>query len=242
MHLPRLKKLYEQTAGTSWPTGITKPSGVRAPLIGLDTPKEELDDLFRRYIPQLKKVGINVSDNAPVIGKGTGLRGRMGIAYDLGSTVLKITADRSEANACVRIKGKKLDNVYEIYDVYELDSYHTFAIHQEKLKPTEPQIQETWGAVIKTLNERGSESLETCLEMLKFNYNYYFKFSKLNPKFFELLVKAFKDVFNGLQELKANGIIFTDFNVGNVLKRGNDYVIIDIGASKSGQKPIDKLE
>jgi hypothetical protein len=68
------------------------------------------------------------------VGEGT-----FGVAYDIGDdAILKITKDNSEVYNSLRIKGKEMKYVADIYEVYELflgkDSRKYWIIILEKLK------------------------------------------------------------------------------------------------------------
>jgi GNAT superfamily N-acetyltransferase len=69
--------------------------------------------------------------------------GKHGYAYDVGeNTVMKITAEKSEAVEAIKLRGKKMDHLANIYNVLSINfnDQELFIIIQEKLK-TNSQIK-----------------------------------------------------------------------------------------------------
>ena len=207
---------------------------------------EQVAPILQMYVPKLKKRGINVK-KIKILGSGWN-----GVAFDIGDQVLKMTEDQSEAKASMHIKGKELKHIGNIYDVFQFPEPNDtwYGILQEnltQLSTTEKTaltrafnlvarffnysdmgagqknpdyVNFIWHTpwdelkkrVTKNVQNGGSEEVEAML-----------------PKVFDTLEKAkIPDMF---KELDKAGVKYGDVHVDNIMKRGSDYVVIDLGGA-----------
>jgi len=197
---------------------------------GFETKDEKY--LARNLLPSLEDVlmkrGIDVT-SARKLGKGAS-----GIAYDLGNNqVLKMTLDKDEANAAAYIKGKNLKNVYQIFDVFVVDDEEDnwFGILQEKLKRLDSVEYSVVSFIQEPFNKFGGGTIQAkdvmpaVNELIQYNLE--------NESQVKIANEMAKQLFTGMKQLRKHGIHFEDLHGGNVMKRGNEYVIIDLGYSIS---------
>ena len=185
------------------------------------------------------------------LGKGT-----QGVAFGMGSgRVLKVTQDRQEALASNVIRGKKLKHVVEIYDVFRFKDTSFYGIIEERLQPLPAGLAAEFREAIRQTNlynifER-TYDWDIIVELI---YNYveshvkkiHGKLSSAHAagtvarvdQLVELLEKTLH-LPEMIDELKSHGIKFVDFHPGNLMKRGSDYVVIDLGYSavQGGREP-----
>lgn len=192
-----------------------------------------------------------------------------GVAYDIGNNrVLKITTDKQEALASNNIKGKMLDNVVHIYDVFKLDDVsgiEIFGIVEEKLLSLNSSEIRRFDEIITDLEglfgeEKSNDILKTgdwnklisdmkkelALEIEKES-----GCSISNERNKKILDKRIKDYVEELEhfnmpnimsDLKNIGIGFYDYHGHNLMKRGTKFVINDLGRSEVNQtRELDKL-
>lgn len=219
-------------------------------------PPEEAAKIFEQFQEQLKKKGIDVLRAKP-IGKGT-----WGTAYDLGSgKVLKVTRDKTEAVASLKLKDKAFHHVVRVYDVWNFKGLDVYGIILEKLSPLPIEQGKVINAalfdthILNALLKRAGDweagvalSLEWCKEDAEA------KPDEIDPDsstrkmtFREKLaqhpqnIKTLEDshLNEMARELKSIGVLFADYHAGNIMLRGNDPVVLDIGQSKitGGQEP-----
>lgn len=91
---------------------------------------------------KLAKKGINV-DSLKVLGVGT-----MGVAYDLGDKVLKVTRDLREAKASSLVAGKDIPNIIKVYDIWQFQKTNWYGLIIEKLRPLSKEEED---ALTKTV-------------------------------------------------------------------------------------------
>ncbi len=85
--------------------------------------------VLRAFSDKLKKKGIDAS-KLKKLGVGT-----MGVAYDLGDKVLKVTKDVREAKASAIVAGKNIPNVVQVYDIWKFPDVNWYGLIIEKLTP-----------------------------------------------------------------------------------------------------------
>lgn len=178
----------------------------------------------------------DIPDDPVVLGRGT-----RGTVYDLGNNVaMKLTSDTSEAEASEKVRKTPIDGVVEIFDVFALGSTGYFCIVQEKL-------------------QRMTHMMSTEIQKLlkEFDLGDYLQGNGYDPKAVERAVdedvrelhdhgqmpkaKELYDTFSRIEELgllkiAANlhkaGIQFHDYHEGNLMMRGHELVVVDLGKSK----------
>ncbi len=201
----------------------------------------DLLESFPELIPKLNKLGYEIG---PMLGSGT-----KGSAYQLSNGhVLKVTTDVTEAEASSTLVGKSLKNVIRIFKVfmfknlpqYMHDEEDLFFIEEEKLNNVlcnkDHAVAIIGGRVSKISydhqNISFSEVIDEFKKMLKYDAKFFIKDNE----------KLIKDLYNGANELKSIGIEFDDYVGCNIGMRGGNYVIFDLGYSKSPAGQIDIVE
>lgn len=91
---------------------------------------------------KLAKKGINV-DQLKQLGVGT-----MGVAYDLGDRVLKVTKDKKEAQASAIVAGKNIPNIVQVYDIWKFPGVNWYGLIIEKLTPVSKEEEEKLKQVV----------------------------------------------------------------------------------------------
>jgi cytidyltransferase-like protein len=195
-----------------------------------------LDVRYRKLAPLLKKNGI-VVDTKKFLGQGS-----YGSAYECTwngkKCAIKGTEDESEALASNHIKGKKLKHVVNIYDVFKLpiddSSDGTYCIVQELLTQTSDKEKEDihWLAEQLWDAKTGKSIIDGDIEAVVKD------FAALMHDREKDLDRAIDIInmidFGGMiEEIKEQNIEFFDYHEGNIMKRGKDFVVIDLGASAS---------
>lgn len=198
--------------------------------------------LLTQYADKLKVRGHDVSGAVPL---GTGTQGT---AFEIqGGKVLKLTSDSSEAISSLRLKGKNTKYIAKIYDVFVFPQTKVFGIVQEKLiKLSSHEDQELTDAIrdlslILTLSPRSQTDFETILlkvhdwvefeEAVTDAAEYSEGYANRAREALEILQKFKVDMM--MSELVALGIKFRDYHSDNIMKRGSEYVLIDIGYSRA---------
>jgi hypothetical protein len=189
---------------------------------------------LEEYEESLKKAGVKISGEPRVLGDD---RGAQGTPVDIGGTVLKFTRDRTEANASYRIKGKKLKNVANIYNVYELGDEHVYVIHQELLQPLDMQIKTNWSMFrvpisIYFKTKSKEKALQSGMENIDWNF-------PGNHSLRDTFISVLHQSLNAAEELMSNKIIAPDRHSDNVMQRDDGtIVLIDLGLSRSPEVSI----
>jgi len=173
--------------------------------------------------------------------------GSRGIAFALSNgNVLKLTDDKTEASASAVLKGRKLKNIIEIYDVFQLGKLPIYGVVQEKVKPLSDKFEQLcneifafWCSTDSRENAIKSNSVDKTLDSFRTALSYVnLKLSKLAGG----TVLA-KQLLNGLLELAANNIAFIDVVYRNVGKTSDGVVkIFDIGYSKGPKASIPAIK
>lgn len=167
----------------------------------------------------------------------------MGSAYrikskEFGDVALKITNDGSEAHSVTNLlnSGKIHPNVYKIYKVARLPGAGRprYAIITELLSQPDPAIQFAMGSLFP-LARRGEKGLYRWRgygndSSLDTKLNAIAKDGKALKGFDTEKIKIYLDkILSGLTFLKSLGIHFDDLKASNILQRGEEPVIIDLG-------------
>lgn len=196
----------------------------------------------------MKQIGVDVTrvDSMPVLGTGT-----RGTALDMGGgKVLKVTNDAMEAKAASVMVGKNVGHIVQFYGVVQLADTGMFAITQEKLAPLSGSDGDAFnkalvGTALPLWIRRAGGSWDKVKEMTQQHIR-----DQVKKKFatnmnspdaqaylrgvneqWNMLVKTYgiRDMF---QTLTENGIDFHDYQAANMMKRGDQFVLIDLGLSK----------
>lgn len=152
--------------------------------------------------------------------------GTMGVAWlTSDNNVFKLTLDSDEANNANIIKGSNHPNIFSVLDVVQLGRLPIYAILQEYAgKPLQdPEMIDKIDEIY--------DKVHTTDQMIKM-------YSKLNDE-------RFSDIVDGLKWLKSKGISHYDVHSNNVLVKGNNLILIDLGVAESkpsGVKRVSILE
>lgn len=104
----------------------------------------DADKILQAFKDKLAKKGIK--PGIPKLGTGT-----MGVAYDLGDRVLKITKDAREAKASSIVAGKTIPNIVQVYEIWKFSGVEWYGLIIEKLTPlSKEEENQLTQAVINT--------------------------------------------------------------------------------------------
>lgn len=107
--------------------------------------EQDSQTILRAFSDKLKKKGIDTS-KLKQLGVGT-----MGVAYDLGDKVLKVTKDAREAQASSIVAGKNIPNIVQVYDIWKFPEVNWYGLIIEKLTPlSKDEEQQLTQSVINT--------------------------------------------------------------------------------------------
>ena len=211
---------------------------------------------FRKFISEDITVGISKEIDEEILNKvfeWAGVEDRssvkhlgsasMGSAYrikskDFGDVALKITNDASEAHSTTNLvkSGQEHPNVYKVYKVAKIPTsgMPRYAIITELLNQPDPAIQYAMGSLF-SLVRRGEKGLHRWRgygnnPALDQKLDVISQDAKSQKGFEPEKVKEYIDkIASGLTFLKKLGIDFDDLKASNVLQRGEEPVIIDLG-------------
>lgn len=207
----------------------------------------EMAQVVQDNSERLAKRKIDVS-GAKALGAGGN-----GVAFDLGQTVLKITKDTKEANSSAVIRGKDFPNIVKVFDVFRFPDTEYFGIWQEKLQPcpgqdkneftefvTDVEVESgmfskiwalgDWKEIVDHAMEGAREDSESTAESV----------GRVRKEIMVLQRKYQMDKI--VAQLKAAKIKFRDFHGGNIMLRGSEHVLIDLGYSQSPRRKVANLE
>lgn len=158
--------------------------------------------------------------------------GQNGWAYDLGGDrVLKITGDDVEAKAAQVTKGKPTKHLVRVFDVVQIPCAggqfrceNFFCILMEKLAPPDHVWKDlfAYGTVYFNIPIHPSDVLD---EMRSYEM-----YKQLDVAVDKRTYKKFmKWLFDTVLEAQNFGIKIGDYNGGNIMRRGKEHVLIDVG-------------
>lgn len=198
-------------------------------------------EVLQAFAKKLIKRGYNVS-NAKELGSGYN-----GTAYSFGDgkRVLKITMDTSEASTANHLRGKKLNHIIHIYDVFKFGSAGSqewFGIIEdlaEKFSEHEKSLFNAYrDLILANLSLSVSQQIESSpwymdwkeikrrvLTNTKPDPEEY-KQAQEGIKFFEFL--GFDKI---LGELKKNKVEYFDVHADNFMKKNGTLVLVDLGGN-----------
>lgn len=185
-------------------------------------------DVVRDVLPLLKKKGIVKGPLKP-LGHGA-----HGIAFDIGAgRVLKVTDDILEAKSSNHLKDKKLKHVVHIFDVFQLPGSEFYGIVEEKLAQMSAYDKKEFELVTDLLQacKAGEAILSGDYGKVMDQVRLHIK-DKDVQKLMDSQMKDFQ-LPEIIKELAGQRIEFLDYHEGNLMMRGNDYVVIDLGLSQS---------
>lgn len=194
--------------------------------------------------------------------------GQEGIAYDIGGgKVLKVTADEKEAETSYGIKGKtNLKHVVHVFDVFRFRdtpgiTAPVYGLVTEKLiQLTAPEQKEfdditeecqaqmgkkryidaVWTGDWNHFVQEMRSAFETDIAKesgLPLGHPRLARVLEARMQRYLPVMQKFK-MADMMSELKGLGIKFADYHGGNLMKRGGDYVINDLGRSESTSKKV----
>jgi len=196
----------------------------------------------------LEKYGIKVGEYLD--------SGMMGTVYkykDEPSKVIKITMDKSEANAMELVRKQPHPNIVKVYEVYKIDAgvQVAYAIIQEKLDILGSSERNSWNWIDNDfLSPKDTTEFSNYDDIDMFSNEYFgcdfdavWNWAYENEEVEQEYKKMITDIFPALQHLGDIGIRFGDYHSGNIMiGKGGNYKLIDIGVSESPAQKIDILE
>jgi len=196
---------------------------------------KEIPAILKKFADKLEKKGIKIKNETPL---GSGSRGQAFETQD--GKVLKITNDASEAKASMKLKDSNSEHLTKVLDVFKFNlrvgNREFFGILQEKLdKLSHKESFELERAIDNSLLRMISPGKIETWETFKSNAeNIIDRHNRDKEKFLNSLKILEKfNVDKIMDELYQARIHYTDYHAGNFMKRGDKYVLIDLGYSKS---------
>ena len=146
--------------------------------------------------------------------------------------VLKVTHDASDAMALASFFKNPNKNFVKVYNVARLETMRAYALLEEKLTPLSGRaynkwdelfdyIYEQWG--IRPQNFNGIE--QRWIAALRQQLQEHDLYQEFEKEFIQCSIWS--------QILERRQIIYSDFHTGNIMQRGSQLVINDLGLSKS---------
>lgn len=245
------------------------------PQISADTPAavtpNELASFPNVWIALAKTLNIDTAVPLRKIGEGSN-----GTAYlTSNGSVLKLTRDKTEAQAMTKLIGRKSHYIVDVYRVISMAN-KLFALSMEKLAPPDPEWKKLfaateqyfsmeqpvnnenvaafaaqWQQEMPAQGEQPSQE-QPQASVVKaddgmddwgdINPGDDVQLDKLNVKpgmkwpgpYDQTKINWLKGLAH---ELVGLGIKFGDMNQGNIMKRGGDHVVIDLGMSQTNSAP-----
>lgn len=188
-----------------------------------DTVEKNAEALGRRGIDvgQIKKLGSGTQGTAYLVG---------------GNRVLKVTADRSEADATMRLIGKRSRHIVDVYDVFQFPNVPIFGILEERLaqlSQKERSELELPLAIMMRSNPRKKKWMDIVSALADDEW--------FMDRAYHDLIEAGVDRI--VDELAQNGIGFADYNTSNLMRKPNgDIAVIDLGFSDVDPAKVPMLE
>ena len=163
--------------------------------------------------------------------------GQKGTAFAIdGGRVLKLTTDKSEANAMALVAAHPSPYVVRVYDVFKLGPKFTstalYGIVQERLSSPDA----SWSRFINSINDAILHGKFLSSSAVS---NFRNEFDDTDGENAGQVASVFMDQrFDWIQGLaeyfESVGIKFMDFHAGNLMKsKSGGHVMIDLGVSKS---------
>ena len=191
--------------------------------------------------------------------------GYWGNIYDIGilDKLMKLTMDKEEAATSFKLKGKKLKNVVNFYDVYQIDlskyvnlkNILLFVIIMDKVD------------FDKEKNQKLDNNLDNTIQTYYFDHPQDSKFEDLNmmvsymttnpylsdyglEQYIKSIDKRHKNgifefyqfIISLTRELKEYGITYADIHHGNLGRRNGKLISFDMGVSTGGEEPKEKIK
>lgn len=185
---------------------------------------DEIDGVLSRFLPSenpqrfVTRVIKTIKKIVPKLGKFLG-KGDMGFVWATEEGVVKLTIDKTEAQAAAKLAGIKHPNVAAHASVTQIDDLPIYVIKQEYAG--DPVRNQVVKRALKNLPFGDHDQLVGYLDQL-------YRRTGNN---------AFEQLSDGMNWLKANGVLFSDLSLGNVMEKDGIYKIIDIGIAKVKKPP-----
>lgn len=173
-------------------------------------------------------------------------RGQQGFVLDAGDKVVKVSADKDEAEVSANLIDKNMKNVWKIYGAYAIKPNGVgpyYVVIGEKLRLF-PRV----GSYLQELAEAVEELVD---EGILKKDDEYFETAIYDAGGYKAIVDQLKlngapkptfAIANGMRELNKAKIDWHDLHEGNVMLRGSEPVIIDLGLSSGPTKRVKLIE
>lgn len=213
---------------------------------------DDPNQVLQAFAGKLAKRGYNVSDAKEL---GSGYNG-IAFAYADPKRVLKITMDDTEALAANHLKGKKLQRVIPIYDVFQFPTKGKvwYGIIEAKAGKLSPQDKTHFDLYVRFILNNMNISIEQHIENSVWTMPWgeiktrILENTKGDPEDFETAKTGFaflEDLgFDKLlKELKDNAVEYFDVHGDNFMIYNGKFVLVDLGGnSRSPGLEPDLLE
>ncbi|MHA2047013.1 MAG: hypothetical protein ACW99G_19665, partial [Candidatus Thorarchaeota archaeon] len=229
---------------------LTDPGGMAGKEMDVNDPKNA-EAVLKRFAVKLSKrpslAGKNL-DTPRELGAGS-----QGTAFDVGGKVLKITKDNKEAVASHKIMGDALKYVAKVEDVFRFPDIPIYGIVQERLNPLDKSDATNFNKLLvftglpvwlksaATWDDAVDKAM-SYVEKRKAKGDITSPEGKRMIQWADQFLDSLEQKYNvraSWEELKGKGITFSDYQADNLMKRGSEYVLIDIGLSNvaGGSEP-----
>lgn len=155
--------------------------------------------------------------------------------YPVGANIFKVTDEAAEANAMATVMMNPSSLVVRVHDVFgfEVDGQVRYGILQEKLDPPRPDYAMLCeGFAGQPITPDHVEAVIAAWESGDVPYSVDVR----------RLPKDWKAWIRGVaQYLESVGIHFEDLHGENVMRKGDQHKLIDLGFSQAAQQPIEVI-
>ena len=210
---------------------VIKEAAKKTSNLPYDPTKYPLEEPY--FINKLKKLGYDTK-GAKELGEGT-----QGVAFLLkNGKVLKITEDESEAKSSAIIAGKMTNYLVRVERVFSFGETNLFGIVMENLEPLSGIEQDFWNDFRNLFEDIDPGEL---INWKKMESLIYYKLEDEGYEQDDIYAYLHEAEQNNLpqivNELYKYGIIFWDYHGDNLMKRGKQTVLIDLGYSRIKKNP-----
>jgi hypothetical protein len=210
---------------------IIKEAAKKTEKLPYNPDKYPLDEPYFRN--KLKALGYDPT-RAKVLGEGT-----QGTAFLLkNGKVLKITEDQTEAKASAIIAGKMTNNLVRVERVFLFGKTGLYGIVMENLEPLSGLEEDFWDNFRDLFEDIDPGKTIKWKELQSLIYYKLQDDGYEEDEIYGYLDEAEENNLPQIiNELYKYGIVFWDYHGKNLMKRGNQTVLIDLGYSNINKNP-----
>jgi len=148
--------------------------------------------------------------------------------------ILKITSDSSDAFALKHLQESPKKSLVKVHDVFEIVPKHLWGAVTEKLSPLSSTEYDNWQQLREMLEEdEAFYDVERTLGREGVTTRYFYLLEQAKEKAGTVLPtdKMLESIFKWGKDLSSLGIKFTDLTEDNIMKKGANDILIDLGYS-----------